>query len=621
VVVSAGSDYRRLLLVDDRSGAVLQDVDLVERIDRVVCDDDHTPHVDSPCDHDFARTETGPTSAVADVNDAFDLAGVVSRFYHQVGGFDLTHLIGIDLGGRKELAATVRFCDGSGQDCPMHNAFWNGVQMFYGDGFASADDVVGHEMTHGVIQHNANLLYWGQSGAINESLADVMGEILDHRHSGPGDSPTSWTIGEDLPIGAIRDVRNPPRFHQPDTMTSRLYTGGIDDNGAVHTDSGVGNKAFYLISQGGTLRGRTVTGIDGPDLRKTATLYLAVIQHLVSGSDYADLAAVLEHSCADLAARRGAGFSRADCVSVHRAIVATRMRTTPPAAPQPADARPVCPAGAGQVRTLFNSEKGKPRSKFTAGPTWSRAPSAAAPANATSGDRSWFSLDPEDIGTSSLALRRPLPLPAHQRVFLFFRQWRVLDFIGHFVNDAGTVRVADLSRDGRPHNAAHLPWVNGPHGRIEDRFGNPAGGQLGFGRDSHGYLASRADLSSYAGHAVQPRFTMDTDNSIAFPGWYLDDIRVYTCGAALEPVTAPVVTGPVRVGERLTASHGRWSHPGASYRYQWYAGAHRLAHATGRHLRLSGREVGRRITVRVTARLRHRGSSATFSVARAPVRR
>ena len=64
--------------------------------------------------------------------------------------------------------------------------------MFYGQGYASADDVVGHEMTHGVIEHNSDLFYWGQSGAINESLADIMGEIVDHRtpgarrrHTGP----------------------------------------------------------------------------------------------------------------------------------------------------------------------------------------------------------------------------------------------------------------------------------------------------------------------------------------------------------------------------------------------------------------------------------------------------
>ena len=157
-------------------------------------------------------------------------------------------------------------------------------------------------MTHGVIQHNADLFYWGQSGAINESLADVMGEIIDHRHHGRGDSPHSWTIGEDLPHGAIRSMKDPGRFGQPDSMTSRRYApGGDADDGGVHTNSGVGNRTFYLISQGGKQRGRTVHGIDGKSLRKSATLYLDVIEHLVSGSDYADLAAVLDRSCHDLA--------------------------------------------------------------------------------------------------------------------------------------------------------------------------------------------------------------------------------------------------------------------------------------------------------------------------------
>lgn len=619
VVVTGGSTYRHLVLLDDRTGAVVQDADLIEPLDRVVCDYDNNFHVDSPCDHGFARTETGPASTVADVNDAFNLAGVVSRYYHQIGGIDLTRLIGIDVGGSKELASSVRICLPGPGACPLQNAFWNGVQMFYGDGFASADDVVGHEMTHGVIQHNANLLYWGQSGAINESIADVMGEIIDHRHVGPGDNANSWSIGEDLPIGAVRNVKNPPRFDQPDTMTSPLYAGGIDDNGAVHTDSGVGNKAFYLISQGGRFGGQKITGIDHGRLTKTATLYLSVIQHLVSGSDYADLAAVLQHSCADLVARHIASFTSADCTSVHRATLATRMRRTPPAAPQPADAPLTCPSGTGHVRVLFDSERGKPRSKFRTGPTWERAPSADAPANAVSGSRSWFSLDPEDIGTSALVMRRPLALPAGRPVYLWFQQWRVLDFIGHGVFDAGTVGVADQTKAGVAHNAAGRHWVNGPRDLIDDRYGNPAGGQLGFGQDSHGYVASRADLSSYAGHAVKPRFTMATDNSVAYPGWYLDDIRVYTCGSKLVPTRAPTISGKAQVGSRLSATRGRWSLGRAKTRFQWRSGGHPIAGATGSVYRVRAADVGHRLTVRVTAQVSGHGHTATTSPSTAPV--
>ena len=84
----------------------------------------------------------------------------------------------------KKLASTVRFCYATPAEgaCPYANAFWNGTQMFYGDGFAVADDVVGHEMTHGVIDQYSELFYWGQSGAMNESIADIMGEIIDHRN-------------------------------------------------------------------------------------------------------------------------------------------------------------------------------------------------------------------------------------------------------------------------------------------------------------------------------------------------------------------------------------------------------------------------------------------------------
>ena len=132
-----------------------------------------------------------------DVNDAFDLAGVVSRYYRQIGHLNLTRLLGVDEGDHRSLSSTVRYCSPFEPPafCPLPNAFWNGVGMFYGQGFASADDVVGHEMTHGVISHHADLFYWGQSGAINESLADVMGEIVDHRHRSRGDPRAAGPSG------------------------------------------------------------------------------------------------------------------------------------------------------------------------------------------------------------------------------------------------------------------------------------------------------------------------------------------------------------------------------------------------------------------------------------------
>jgi bacillolysin len=546
VEVHAGPAFHRLLLLDDQSGAVVRDIDLVEQVNRVVCDDDNALTTDFPCKKDFARTETSGPSTVPDVNDAFRLAGVVSAFYHRLAGIDLTRLLGVKEGDHKSLSSTVRFCNFALPQnyCPYRNAFWNGQGMFYGQGFASAQDVVGHEMTHGVIQHNSDLFYWGQSGAINESIADIMGEILDHQRPSPGDSMDNWLLGEALPGGAIRDLRHPGRFGQPSTMTSKRYArGGDDDNGGVHTNSGVGNRTFYLISQGGEQGGQTVHGIDsGPQLTKSATLYLAVIQHLVSGSDYADLAAVLDSSCRDLATNHVAGMTSRNCANVHRATLATRLRTTPPRAKQPPDAPMTCPKGTGPVQVLFDSETGRPRSKFDAGSTWGRAPIPDAdplpvPANATSGHRSWYSSEPQDTTVSSLTMH-PVALPAGQPAYLWFQQWRFLESgtmsDGTPINyDAGTVEVVDTTQGTDPQPAEGLHWVNGPHDLITDQYENPAGGRVGFSRDSHGYLASRMNLTKYAGDSVSPQFTMNTDNSgSTLEGWYLDDIRVYTCGGA-----------------------------------------------------------------------------------------
>jgi bacillolysin len=632
IEVHAGPAFHRVVLVDDRSGAVVLDLDLVEHIDRVVCDDANAPDTtDVPCTQNFARTEHSGASNVGDVNDAFRLAGVVSTFYHHVGDLNLTRLLGVDEGDHKSLSSTVRYCDFlTPQLCPLPNAFWNGLGMFYGDGYASADDVVGHEMTHGVIQRNSDLFYWGQSGAINESLADVMGEIIDHRHASPHDSARSWTIGEDLPFGAIRSMKDPGRFDQPDSMTDSHYAraGNTDnsDNGGVHTNSGVGNRTFYLISQGGKQRGRTVHGIDRKSLKKSATLYLDVIRHLVSGSDYADFAAVLDRSCQALARHHTAGMTRANCRNVHTATLATRLRTTPPRAKQPPDAPMTCPKGQGPVRLLFDSEKGAPRSKFDAGSTWRRAPNSSVfphvEANATSGRSSWFSSEPIDVTVSSLRMD-PVALPAGRPAYLWFEHWRILESVRSFDGtqdtfDAGTVEVADTTRGRGPKPAEGLPWVNGPKDVLDDRFDNPSPGRVGFSRDSRGYLASRMGLERYAGHAVSPQFTMNTDNNSTEYGWYLDDVRIYTCGHAPVPRSTPRISGSATVGTELKAHSGRWSPSDAKKRVQWYADGHPIAGATGTSYDVRGADIGKRITIKVTATAHGRHAS-TFSPAKDPV--
>ena len=134
--------------------------------------------------------------------------------------------------------------------------------MVYGEGLRAADDVVGHELTHGVTEFTSGLFYYAESGAINESMSDVMGELIDLGTPSDPDLPADrWQVGEDLPLGAIRSMSNPPAFGDPDRMTSPLFVGASGDSHGVHTNSGVNNKAAFLITDGGTFNGQTVVGL------------------------------------------------------------------------------------------------------------------------------------------------------------------------------------------------------------------------------------------------------------------------------------------------------------------------------------------------------------------------
>ena len=195
----------------------------------------------------------GCAAADTDVINAHDYAGDTYDFYSTKHGRD-----GID-GAGGLITSTVHWDDGG--SCP--NAFWNGAQMIYCDGLADADDVVGHELTHGVTTNESNLLYYYQSGAINESLSDIGGEFVDLTNGKGDDDPSvRWLLGEDLTsIGAIRDMQTPGTFGDPDRMSSGSYWTEAGDNGGVHINSGINNKAAYLMTDGDTFNSITVTGL------------------------------------------------------------------------------------------------------------------------------------------------------------------------------------------------------------------------------------------------------------------------------------------------------------------------------------------------------------------------
>jgi len=167
------------------------------------------------------------------------------------------------------------------------NANWNGQFMRYGDGKGmplTAIDIGGHEMTHGVTSNSADLVYQNESGALNESFSDIFGNMVEYNAK---PTASSWEMGEN--IGAIRDMKSPNVFKNPDTYGGTYWATGTADQGGVHTNSGVQNKWFYILSIGekgsnDNQKAYDVTGITREKAAKIAFRNLTV--YLTSNSNY-----------------------------------------------------------------------------------------------------------------------------------------------------------------------------------------------------------------------------------------------------------------------------------------------------------------------------------------------
>ncbi|MBD2461795.1 peptidase M4 family protein [Oscillatoria sp. FACHB-1407] len=203
----------------------------------------------------LVRGEGDPATGDAAVDEAYDGAGATYDLYAEV--FERNS---IDDRGLR-LDSTVHY----GVD--YANAFWDGSQMVYGDGdgelferFTRAIDVIGHELTHGVIQYEANLIYYGEPGALNESFADVFGSLVKQRSLNQTAEEADWIIGAGLftpnvqGVG-IRSMKEPGTAYNDPVLGQDPQPGHVDDlyrgtadNGGVHINSGIPNRAFYLAA-------------------------------------------------------------------------------------------------------------------------------------------------------------------------------------------------------------------------------------------------------------------------------------------------------------------------------------------------------------------------------------
>ncbi|XXF10799.1 peptidase M4 family protein [Pseudomonas sp. D2-3] len=259
----------------------------------------------------LARHEGQPATGDDAVDEAYEALGATYRFFHEVLG---RHSID---GSGLPLIGTVHY----GQR--YENAFWNGEQMVFGDGdgeifnrFTIALDVVAHELTHGVIDSEAALVYVNQSGALNESLSDVFGILTKQYALQQTVEASDWIIGAGLltesvngkglrsmsaPGSAYDDPllgKDPQPGHMGDFVQTR------EDNGGVHINSGIPNRAFYLAAK----------ALGGHAWEKAGPIWYDTLcdERLANDADFSEFARL----CVDRAERRfGQGSPEAAAVA------------------------------------------------------------------------------------------------------------------------------------------------------------------------------------------------------------------------------------------------------------------------------------------------------------------
>ncbi|MBC9225999.1 peptidase M4 family protein [Aeromicrobium sp. 636] len=209
----------------------------------------------------LVRSEGDPATGDVAVDEAYDGFGATDALFRGVYG--RRSIDDADL----PLVGTVHY--GRAYD----NAFWDGSRMVFGDGdgeifgrFTASLSVIGHELTHGLIEFTAALDYRDQSGALNESIADVFGALVEQHAAGQTADQASWLIGaglftDQVDGAALRSMSAPGTAYDDDVLGRDPQPGHMDDyiettedSGGVHLNSGIPNKAFHLVAT--TLGGR-----------------------------------------------------------------------------------------------------------------------------------------------------------------------------------------------------------------------------------------------------------------------------------------------------------------------------------------------------------------------------
>jgi len=571
-----GSD-RFAFFVDAHTGEVIDRwSDLPAALQRVILDgagEDEVPE-------DGARLEgEPPVKDTTDVNRAYDYAGDFYDYFARAFGRD-----GIDDAGLP-MRLLVNSTYGS---CP--NARWSESDKIaiFCDGLV-IDDIVAHELTHGITRATANLVYQNQPGQLNESFSDVFGELVDQfngntafpdgndgaawlRHAtGPGeDLPNErrdaciddegprqsvrWLIAEELTAipGPLRDMWAPECEGDPGRALSELQVCAAMDSGGVHSGSGIPNHAFAIVTDGAEFNGHAIRGI-GP-IKSGAVWYRALTTYLTVASDFEDAYAALNRAADDLIGtylndpRTGLPiaevFTADDAAQVNAALRAVEMDQAGVCGEMfpilAAKAPPICGNRVMVYRADFDEHANGWSVAHDGGevlPTpYDWVLSESLPFERPG--RAWFCDDPRigdceerDESAVHWLISPPVALPPNEARY-------TLSFV-HYAEtepgwDGGRVQLSvNGSRWRVVEGTAFLfNTYNGLlRGRVSDNT-NPIAGREAFTGIGGGWGTSRIDLSRYAsgGDTVEVRFEFGKDGCEGLTGWYIDDVEVYGCG-------------------------------------------------------------------------------------------
>jgi hypothetical protein len=522
-----------------------------------------------------------PIPGTSPIDNLYDFAGQTHGFFSK--GFGRDSYDG--LGHKMQSVYLIN------DICP--NAYWDSATTNYCPTF-DVDDVVAHEWGHAYTEYTHGLIYANQPGALNEAYSDIWGETVDlnNARDGAGGSNNAqpapagqrWLMGEDVPVlnqpavGILRDMWDPTRFGDPDKVSSTRYYCGSDQGTAVHTNSGVPNHAYAMLVDGKTFNGQTVQGIGF--VKATHIFYRAMTVYQTSTTNFPQHAGALEQSCADLdlantnlidfqtGLASGQIINANDCAQVAKAMLAVEMRTPPTQCNFQPILQPNAPAACADSSTLFAEdwESGMDGWSLTSNavntewPDYNWAVSSSLPdgrpgSAAFAIDSTAGTCAPGGDFSGTFTLDSPaitLTLPAgHESAFIRF---------DHYVEteatyDGGNVLISVngggytlVPQSAYLFNAAPSELGSAEPAPIGDGNTNPKAGEFAWHGTDGGEITGSwgttiIDLNSIAqpGDTIRIRFDFGIDGCNGITGWFVDDVRVYSCpgGGITQPPAAP----------------------------------------------------------------------------------